>query len=521
MSEAPSCSVCCGDWKNRPLRKAQDQDHPMKPSSLRAIPSVDKVLLALGETDLPRPAVVAVARRELAALRKVEAVPELDDILARIRGAIQKLNAARIRPVINGTGVLIHTNLGRAPLGRAVVETLSRIGSQYSNLEYSLADGERGGRAAYLEHNLALLCGAEAATVVNNNAAALILILRHFCGAQVAAPGQRRAAARPEAPPQKNEVIISRGELIQIGGGFRIPEILEASGARLREVGTTNKTALGDYARAINPQTALILKVHRSNFFMDGFVESPLPHDIAALAHEKRIPFIEDLGSGAMIATQRISGLEPEPTPIEVLRQGADLVCFSGDKLFGGPQAGIIAGKAKFVGALKREPFFRALRCDKLILSALETLVDTYLRGGGVTFAPAKDTKQKSSTEIERLDSTIPVLEMLSASNDELRLRAKKIISALDNLAVKACAGTGRAQVGGGTLPRSVIPSVTIELTHPTLKPQQIAARLRERSVPVIGYIEHGKFKLDLRAVFPHQDEELIRAIQALCGLRS
>ena len=206
---------------------------------------------------------------------------------------------------------------------------------------------------------------------------------------------------------RKNEVIISRGELVQIGGGFRIPEILESSGARLREIGTTNRTSLADYARAISGTTALILKVHHSNFFMGGFVESPLTEEIAALARKRRIPFVEDLGSGAMIDTARIAGLEHEPTPAEVLGRGVDLVCFSGDKLLGGPQAGIIAGKAKLIAALKRDPFFRALRCDKLILSALQATVDIYLGGCGANRSPsdsARWRRNSSAGDVKRVD---------------------------------------------------------------------------------------------------------------------
>ena len=493
----------------------------MKRSSLRSIPAVEKILLALAETELPRPTVVAVARRELAALRKEKTIPDFDVVLSRIRNALRALDAARIRPVINGTGILVHTNFGRAPLGPAVIETLSKIGSQYNNLEYGLTEGGRGGRAAYLEHNLALLCGAEAATVVNNNAAALVLILRQICGSTKMVQGRHRRKLAHEASLQKNEVIISRGELIQIGGGFRIPEILEASGARLREVGTTNRTSLADYAHAITPQTALILKVHRSNFFMAGFVDSPPTKEIAALARKRRVPFVEDLGSGAMIETQTIAGLEHEPTPAEVVRHGVDLVCFSGDKLLGGPQAGIIAGKAKLIAALKREPFFRALRCDKLILSALETVVDSYLRGHDTTsleLNPA--TVGRLPHESARLYSDVPVLEMLHTANDELRSRAEKIIAALDGLPLKVSVGTGSAQIGGGTLPRSGIASITLDLVHPTLKPQEIAARLREHAVPVVGYIARDKFKIDLRTVFPQQDAELVSAIRALAGSR-
>ena len=448
----------------------------MKPSRLRAIPSVDKVLRSLGDTGLPGPVVVDAVRRYLKALRSKKTIPPAAAVLAGIRSSLQSLRASRLTPVINGTGILVHTNLGRAPLGSDSIRALSVIGANYSTLEYALVAGARGGRAAYLEHCLAILCGAEAAAVVNNNAAALLLILEHFCR---------------EASP---EVVISRGELLQIGGGFRIPELLEASGARLREVGTTNHTSCRDYARAIGRNTALILKVHRSNFFMDGFVESPSTEDLAALARRKRVPFVEDLGSGAIIQTQSVEGMEHEPTPAEVIRRGVDLACFSGDKLFGGPQAGIIVGRKRMVDALKREPLFRALRCDKLILSALEATVDTYLRG----------------------DTGIPVLEMMQVTNEELRGRAARIVTALDGLPLAVRIGVGRAQIGGGTLPRSALASVTIDVKHPTLGAQDLAARLREQAVPVIGYVSRGSVKLDLRTVFPRQDGDVISALLAV-----
>lgn len=476
----------------------------MNVSRLRAIPSVEKVLQSLGGSGLPRPLVLDQVRRELGALRKQKTIPGFDSVVSAIRAKLRNLSAGRIQPVINGTGILIHTNFGRAPLGLPVIEKLKAIGSSYNNLEYDLTGGARGGRAAYLERALSLLCSAEAATVVNNNAAALVLILRHFCEGPQSVSG-RTGKRRPGARARKNEVIISRGELIQIGGGFRIPEILESSGARLREVGTTNHTSIGDYARAITRETALILKVHRSNFFMGGFVESPPPQEVAALARRKRIPFVEDLGSGAIVATEAAAGVEHEPTPAEVIRRGADLVCFSGDKLLGGPQAGIIAGKAALVGALKRNPLFRALRCDKLILSALETTADIYLGSCG-----------DSSEEATRAAMLIPVLEMLNTPLDALRSRAETIISALGGLPLSAAVGAGQAQIGGGTLPQSVIPSVTVDLSHKTLKPQDLATRLRECSVPVIGYIARGKLKLDLRTIFPRQDTELAAAIRSL-----
>jgi L-seryl-tRNA(Ser) seleniumtransferase len=478
----------------------------MKRPRLRGIPSVDKLAQALRDTGLPFPAIVAAVRRELAALRKNGKIPGYEEILSRLHSSLAFLSASRLQPVINGTGILLHTNFGRAPLGGAVMEAVSRIGMQYNNLEYGLAEGARGGRAAYLEHNLALLCGAEAATVVNNNASALVLILQHFCKNEASA--SNRGRRRRQIPVRKNQVIISRGELIQIGGGFRIPEILESSGARLREVGTTNKTSLTDFSRAITRETALILKVHRSNFFMEGFVGAPSTEAIAKLAHDKRVPFAQDLGSGTMIKTETVPALEHEPTPAEALRNGVDLVCFSGDKLFGGPQAGIIAGKAQWIAALKRESLFRALRCDKLILAALQATVDIYLRNfsGGFTITAAAG--------VPALDD-IPLLSMLRMSNDELELRAGKIIAALDGRPLKAAIGTGRAQIGGGALPRSMIESTTLDITHAKLKPQELAARLRSRTPPIVGYIERGQFKLDLRTVFTHQDSEIVAALRA------
>jgi L-seryl-tRNA(Ser) seleniumtransferase len=449
-----------------------------KPPGLRAIPAVDRILQSLGDTGLPAPVVVDAVRRQLKAFRSKKTIPAAETIIAEIRSHLRILHASRLMPVINGTGILVHTNLGRAPLGPDGIRALSTIGANYNTLEYSLAAGTRGGRAAYLEHGLAILCGAEAAAVVNNNAAALVLILDHFC----------RAAAL--------EVVISRGELLQIGGGFRIPELLEARGARLREVGTTNQTGVADYARAIGRNTALILKVHRSNFFMEGFVESPSTEDLAALARRKRVPFVEDLGSGAIVQTETAEGVEHEPTPAEVIRRGVDLVCFSGDKLFGGPQAGIIVGRKRMIDALKREPLFRALRCDKLILSALESTVDTYLRG----------------------DTRIPVVEMMRVGIDELRGRAQRIVAALDGRPLDVRVGSGRAQIGGGTLPRSALPSVTIDVRHPTLAAQDLTALLRDQPMPVIGYVARGSVKLDLRTIFPHQDADVIGALLAVSG---
>lgn len=444
-------------------------------SRFRKIPSVDKVVGQIGDCDLPRRVVVDVVRQEIALLRAEKNIPNFSGVMSRVRAAIEELRLAKIQPLINGTGIVIHTNFGRAPLGPAVIESLTAIAANYNNLEYDLSTGQRGHRALYLERNLALLCGAEATTVVNNCAAALILVLRHFTA-------------------KKKEVVISRGELIQIGGGFRIPEILEASGAKLREVGTTNKTSLNDYARALGTDTALILKVHRSNFFMGGFVESPSTEALAKLARAKRIPFVEDLGSGAIIATEKLGEIEHEPTPNETLKSGVDLICFSGDKLFGGPQSGIIAGKRRHISALKHEPFFRALRCDKLVLTALQTAADCYLAG--------------KSNEL-------PALAMLEVTIGELRVRAEALLAQIRALPLRGSIGEGKAHVGGGSLPRAVILSVTIDLRPDKISLEDFAARIRRGSPPIVGYIAGGKFKLDLRTIFPRQDGQVVSALRS------
>jgi L-seryl-tRNA(Ser) seleniumtransferase len=457
----------------------------MRCDKRRQIPAVSKILDAVGHSNLPRRFVVEIVRRNLSQIRASRVTPEFESIVADLRRSLDEFRASRLQSLINGTGIVIHTNFGRAPLSSEAMHALNEIGAAYSNLEYDLAKGERGGRGSYVESALALLCEAEAATVVNNCAAALLLIVQCFT----------RKAGR-ERPPGAPEVIISRGELVQIGGGFRISEILEASGAKLREVGATNKTTLEDYANTVGPQTAMILKVHRSNFFMSGFVESPSSNEIRTLARKNRIPFVEDLGSGAMIAIESLGIAEHEATPGEVLKAGADLVCFSGDKLFGGPQAGIIAGKKRFVTALKREPLFRALRCDKLCLGVLQTTVDLHL---------------------DQKIGKIPTLRLLQTSEDALRARAAAIASHLADLSMKIEIGRGKAKTGGGTLPTSNVPSVTIDFIPRDRSLAEFAASLRASNPPVIGYIADNRFKLDLRTIFPQQDESVINAARAAC----
>ncbi len=441
---------------------------------MRSIPAVEKILQALGETTLPRPVVVDFVRRELAARRCAGSSAEFDVIVRQLSVQLATLGRSRLRPVINGTGVLLHTNFGRAPLGPGAVRAVTEIARNYSTLEYDAETGARGKRAAYLERTLALVAQGEAATVVNNCAAALVLIVRHFTA-------------------RKPEIIISRGELVQIGGGFRIGEMIEAGGGRLHEIGATNHTNLDDYARAIGTETGCILRVHQSNFFMGGFTAAPPNEEIAKLARSRRVPFVVDLGSGAVVATEK-SGLgDHEPTPAETLKGGADLVCFSGDKLFGGPQAGLIAGKARHVAAIKRAPIFRALRCDKLVCAALEATIDLHLR--------------KAWNEI-------PVLAQLRISREDLRARAEVLVRQAASVRLKIKIVESKAEIGGGALPRSAIPSIALQLSHEIFSPNELASRLRHAAVA--GYIARGNFRLDLRAVFPSQDADLVVALNSL-----
>jgi len=465
----------------------------VKSEPRRKIPAVSQILDALGQCDLPRPIVVDLVRRRLSQIRAAIDVPEFESIVSDLRGSLDELRASRLQPIINGTGIVIHTNFGRAPLAIEAVRALNEIGSRYSNLEYDLATGHRGRRGSYIQNALALLCGADAATVVNNCAAALVLIVHHFT--------KKNGRARPQ-PARRgegaSEVVISRGELVQIGGGFRIGEIVEATGAKLREVGATNKTTLDDYAQAIGPATAMILKVHRSNFFMSGFVESPSSEEISALARKKRIPFAEDLGSGAIAAIEQLGVADHEPTPTEILKSGVDLVCFSGDKLFGGPQTGIILGKKRFVAALNREPLFRALRCDKLCLAALQATVDL---------------------QLNQQTADIPTLALLQVSEDALRARAAAICDKLSKSCpgLQIAIGRSAAKAGGGTLPKSSLSSVTIEIVPSNCSVVAFAGRLRRSTPPLIGYIANDRFKLDLRTIFPQQDGLVIQAISAVC----
>lgn len=456
------------------------------------IPAVDKVLVALErEADfapLPQPLVTRLVREKIEALRDSvkegnHDVPDFDEFIRDLVARIDSLYRSRIHPVINGTGVCIHTNLGRSPLRSEVVSAISGVGQYYNNIELNLDSGERGKRGGFLEHCLATLCEAEAATVTNNCAAALILMLKHL------------------ANGEKNEVVISRGELVEIGGGFRVPEIMEASGAKLVEVGATNKTSLADYEKAIGPKTGMLLKVHRSNFWMDGFTHEPTTEELVDLGKQHGLPVVEDLGSGAMVETDRIAPIPHEPTASEVLKRGVDLVCVSGDKLFGGPQAGIIAGRPDLVAGIKKEPFFRALRCDKMILTGMQETVLEYLRSDG------------------QAKPDLPLIRMLSATVDEdLRPRGEAILASLREVeGITASLVETIARCGGGTMPKAEIPSLALEIEPKTMSVTKLATLLRKRELPVMGYVAENRYRIDLRTVFPEQDAQVSENLLAIC----
>ena len=455
-------------------------------SALRALPSVEKLAQQLSrETGLAKAMVVGLIQKQSAEWRaRLLSGSEAtrDQITTAISEHVRSFSASRLRPVINGTGVCIHTNLGRSPLGNRAASALNEIATNYSNLEFDLPNGSRGKRAGYLERALAIVLETGAATAVNNCAAALVLTIRHL------------------AKDGRDEVIVSRGELVEIGGGFRIPEVIETSGAKLKEVGATNKTHLDDYASAISDRTALVLKVHRSNFTIEGFTAEPSTEELRNLAQEHDIPLVEDLGSGSLLNTDELAPLDHEPTPVECLKRGVDLVLFSGDKLLGGPQAGIIAGRADLIAGIKKEPFFRAVRCDKLILTVLQECIDDYL-----------------AAQAGKLPD-IPVLKFLSAPAEEIRERIEKVQSLVANsdlsLEIKEC----ESSTGGGTMPKSAIPSFALQIIPQSCSATDLAARLRTNSPALVGYIANEAFYLDFRTIFPRQDASVVDVLsQPLC----
>jgi len=419
----------------------------------------------------PRRVVVEAVRSAVDAERSEGGAGKTEEQwLAVIAAKVGGMSQPSLRRVINATGVVLHTNLGRAPLADSAVEAMADIASGFSNLEYDLESGARGSRYSHCVSLLQKLTGAEDALVVNNCAAAIVLTLN--------------------ALAQRKEVLVSRGELVEIGGSFRIPDIMSRSGAKLVEVGTTNRTHDDDYRRAITPKTAAIVKVHRSNFAIEGFTADVSVERLVFIAAEHGLPVVHDLGSGLMLALDDY-GLAGEPTAATALAAGASLVLMSGDKLLGGPQAGIILGAANLIAKLRKNPFARAMRVDKLTLSALEATLRLYL-------------------EPERALREIPVLAMLTAPVSDLRTRAGAIAAALAANGIAADVVVSSASVGGGAFPTATIPSIAIRLPG---NPQHSEEKLRAGAPAVIGRISDGHLLLDLRSVLPREDEMLATAI--------
>ena len=419
----------------------------------------------------------------------------LGGLPAAVERQLRQSLSYSLQPLINATGVILHTNLGRAPLAAAALDHVRATASGYSNLEFDLATGERGKRDVHVdrlfrkllsdqvgtdgfvraaEHTAAAISTAISTIVVNNNAAAVLLALNSLA--------------------EGGEVIVSRGELVEIGGSFRIPDVMSKSSATLREVGTTNRTRIADYERAINDRTRLLLRVHRSNFEITGFTEQPGLDELVALARRRNLPLMEDLGSGALFDLRSI-GINDEPGVLDSLRAGVDIVTYSGDKLLGGPQAGLISGSTDLVARMRSNSLFRALRVDKLTYAALEATLLAY---------------------VKRDHDAVPVLRMMRLSKDEIARRAEEIVSTVESAHVKHLKLElldGESVIGGGAAPSAVLPTRLIALTHIDLSADELSARLRANNPPVIARVEDGRMLLDLRTVFPEQDAVVVEAL--------
>ncbi len=459
----------------------------------RKLPKADR-LLAAAEREgllarLGRAPVMEAVRGLLDGLRAGilagAPCPSHEAIEARLLQRLAGEARGTLRPVVNATGVVIHTNLGRAPLSPATLQAMDRVGRGYSNLEYDLEAGQRGDRYGHAAGPLCRLTGAEAALVVNNNASAVLLALSALMETR---PGQGRAPTRGGRP----QVIISRGQLVEIGGGFRIPDVLRRSGAVLVEVGTTNRTRLSDYQEALSDRTRLVLSVHRSNFRLSGFVEDVPLAKLVALARRAGVWMVDDLGSGTLLPTAPF-GLGEEPTVQERVRAGADLVTFSGDKLLGGPQAGVLAGRREAVDLCRRHPLTRALRVDKTTLAGLSATLAHYERG-----------------EAER---EIPVWRAIAQSPQALAARAREWLAALGSAAAGAEVRPSESAVGGGSLPGVTLPTFVLAL--PAGDPDRLAEALRRQDPPVVGRIEEDRVVLDPRTVLPGEDEVLLAGVRA------
>ncbi len=456
------------------------------PELLRAIPSVESLLedplvVGLGRS-LPRWIVVEAVREVLAETRKgimegrIADEPKTDRLVEQVKAKAALLSERGIRKVINATGVVIHTNLGRSILPEAAIAAVEEIARSYSSLEFDLGEGGRTSRTGRVDDLTSRIVGSESAFVVNNNAGAVLIALNTLSNGK--------------------EAIVSRGELVEIGGSFRLPDVMERSGAKMVEVGTTNRTRLEDYEAAMTGEAAAILKVHPSNFAMTGFVESPSRKELADLAHRHDLIMIEDLGSGALFDLAKI-GIAKEPMPQESIADGVDIVTFSGDKLLGGPQAGLIVGKRDLIEKMKSNPLARALRLDKMTLAALEETLRLYL-------------------EPEKLLKQIPTLSMLASPLNELEQRARRaadFISARLRGALDVAVTKATSQVGGGSLPMADLETFAVTLTSPKHSPDEIVSILRGCGVPIIARIGEDKVHMDFRTVQPSEDDLLAQQV--------
>ena len=467
--------------------------------ALRALPAVDVLARALaahiGSTGTPTNSSAQIGQAARTALQQARKAliggetvnTHIDSLVAHAAKLLNESTLPAPRPVINATGVIINTNLGRAPLSSAALEAMAAVAGGYSALEYDLASGDRGSRQAPVRELLRDLLGAEDAVVVNNNAAAILVAL-----SALAAGG---------------EVVISRGELVEIGGGFRIPDVMRQSGATLVEVGTTNRTRIGDFASAITDKTALLLSVHPSNFRVVGFTATPSLAELARLAHQHDIPLVHDVGSGTLLRTEHWE-LAHEPMPQESLLAGADLVCFSGDKLLGGPQAGILAGRAELIARIEHHPLMRAVRIDKTTLAALVATLRAYRDGVA--------------------ESEIPVWQMISMPLNNVKARAEALTHALREAGVVAHVQQGLSTVGGGAMPGETLPTWLCAVEPQSLDvslhalaesiggdaASALAAQLRHGPIPVVARVSRDQLLLDLRTIPPEQDSSLLQALR-------
>ncbi|HEU5440382.1 MAG TPA: L-seryl-tRNA(Sec) selenium transferase [Ktedonobacterales bacterium] len=453
----------------------------------RGLPSVDELVRAAerqqwarnAEGAASRDALVRVVRETLAEARDAALqsgdAPGQEALLARVRITLAQQHRPSLRRVINATGVIVNTNLGRAPLGETAMAAVADAARGYTNLEYDLEAGERGSRHVHARALLRELTGAEDALAVNNNAAAVLVALAAL------------AAGR--------EVIVSRGELVEIGGGFRVPDVMRQSGARLIEVGTTNRTRLADYEAAMGEQTALLLAVHPSNFRVVGFTEAPELTELAALAHRHGLPLMYDLGSGALADTAAW-GLAHEPTPPESIAAGVDLVCFSGDKLLGGPQAGILVGRRALLERIARHPLMRAVRIDKLTLAALEATLREHRDG--------------------RAAVALPIWRAIAQPTAAIRARAEHWAAQARAIGLRAEVVEGESTVGGGSLPGETLPTALCAIKQDgtrVVEVGQLASRLRQGEPPVVARVSRERLLLDPRTVAPEEDEALLAAL--------